>query len=252
MRRLYGVNFVLLLVALGSASCIGQDGKNKSGSIKQSEMIIARQFQKWQNGEGNFFDIVDEQVVWTVSGRSPVSGIYKGKKDFMENSLDPITRKFKTPLKPELISLTSDSAFVWLHFKGTAVTKDNGIYANTYLWKMKLRDQKVIDAVAFLDTYELDKLMKPKNKQTTMGKTIEETKDYLGMWVTRDGRIRQELLTGNRYDEARGNQKSAYQGNYSVKGNHIYYKDDTGFSADGEFRNGILYHGGMVFHKEKK
>lgn len=82
-------------------------------------------------------------------------------------------------------------------------------------------------------------------------KTIEETKAYVGMWVTKDGYIRHELLPNNRYDEARGNRKSAYQGSYQVTGNHIDYKDDTGFTADGEFKNGILYHAGMILYKEK-
>jgi hypothetical protein len=72
-------------------------------------------------------------------------------------------------------------------------------------------------------------------------KTVEETKEYLGMWVTEDGYIRHELLSDNRYDEARGKRKSAY---------HIDYQDDTGFSADGEFREGILYHAGMILYKE--
>ncbi|WP_405415472.1 Atu4866 domain-containing protein [Maribacter sp. Asnod1-A12] len=80
--------------------------------------------------------------------------------------------------------------------------------------------------------------------------TIEESKEYIGMWVTQDENIRHELLPNNRYDEARGNKKSAYQGGYLVTGNHIDYKDDTGFTADGEFRNGILYHAGMVLNKE--
>jgi len=44
--------------------------------------------------------------------------------------------------------------------------------------------------------------------------------------------------------------KTAYQGHYTVTGNHIDYKDDTGFTADGEFRNGILYHAGMILYKE--
>ncbi len=31
----------------------------------------------------------------------------------------------------------------------------------------------------------------------------------------------------------------------------IYYRDDTGFSADGgEFRNDVLYHAGMVMHRD--
>ncbi|EDM36940.1 hypothetical protein PBAL39_18739 [Pedobacter sp. BAL39] len=83
-----------------------------------------------------------------------------------------------------------------------------------------------------------------------MKKTIEETKDYIGMWVTEDGFVRHELLPEGRYDEARGNRQSAYQGDYWVTGDHIEYKDDTGFVADGDFRDGILYHGGMIFHKE--
>lgn len=68
---------------------------------------------------------------------------------------------------------------------------------------------------------------------------------YSGLWITRDGYIRHELLPNGRYVEARGNRERAYQGRYEVSGNHIDYKDDTGFTADGEFRNDVLYHAGM-------
>ncbi|CUX17688.1 MULTISPECIES: Atu4866 domain-containing protein [Agrobacterium] len=74
---------------------------------------------------------------------------------------------------------------------------------------------------------------------------------YLGMWVTGDGHVRQELLPDGRYDEARGQRKSAYQGRYEVKGNHIDYWDDTGFTADGEFVDDVLHHGGMIFYRQK-
>ena len=73
---------------------------------------------------------------------------------------------------------------------------------------------------------------------------------YLGMWVTDDGHVRHELLANGRYDEARGNRESAYQGNYRITGNHIDYVDDTGFTADGEFIDDVLYHGGMVLRRK--
>ena len=91
---------------------------------------------------------------------------------------------------------------------------------------------------------------KSAKNTVTMDRNLEETKEYIGMWVTKDGYIRHELLPGNRYDEARGTRKSAYQGSYKVSGNHIDYKDDTGFTADGDFRGGVLYHAGMVLYKE--
>lgn len=79
----------------------------------------------------------------------------------------------------------------------------------------------------------------------------EQTHPYIGMWVTGDGYIRQELLPNGRYDEARGARQRAYQGRYEVRGTHIDYWDDTGFTADGEFIDGVLHHGGMIFYREE-
>jgi hypothetical protein len=76
------------------------------------------------------------------------------------------------------------------------------------------------------------------------------TDGYLGLWVTADGHVRQRLLPDGRYDEARGDRESAYTGRYWIEGDHIRYRDDTGFSADGDFRDGVLYHGGMVMHRQ--
>lgn len=73
---------------------------------------------------------------------------------------------------------------------------------------------------------------------------------FVGMWVTDDGHIRHNLLPNGRYDEARGARASAYQGRYRVTGDIIQYWDDTGFYADGQFRNGILYHAGMVLRRK--
>jgi len=73
---------------------------------------------------------------------------------------------------------------------------------------------------------------------------------YIGMWVTADGFIRHELLTTGRYDEARGKNKSAYQGRYEMEGNYIQYWDDSGFTADGHFHDDVLYHAGMILYRQ--
>ncbi|MER9233910.1 Atu4866 domain-containing protein [Mesorhizobium sp. M0622] len=74
---------------------------------------------------------------------------------------------------------------------------------------------------------------------------------YVGMWITEDRHVRHELLPNGRYDEARGDRESAYRGRYQVEGNHIEYWDDTGFTADGEFVEGVLYHGGMILYRQR-
>jgi Agrobacterium tumefaciens protein Atu4866 len=72
---------------------------------------------------------------------------------------------------------------------------------------------------------------------------------FVGMWITADGNIRHNLLPGGRYDEARGTRESAYCGRYIISGNLIDYVDDTGFIADGEFRDDALYHAGMIMYR---
>lgn len=43
----------------------------------------------------------------------------------------------------------------------------------------------------------------------------------------------------------------AYPGNHTtMTGNHIDYVDDTGFTADGEFVDRLLYHAVMALYRE--
>ena len=91
-------------------------------------------------------------------------------------------------------------------------------------------------------------LTAPLNAEEIM---TDQNHPYVGMWVTADGRIRHELLPNGRYDEARGTRESAYQGRYEVSGTHIEYWDDTGFTADGDFIDDVLHHGGMILYRKK-
>jgi uncharacterized lipoprotein YddW (UPF0748 family) len=107
----------------------------------------------------------------------------------------------------------------------------------------------IIAALAMAGLISLSTLIKP-NTNSSHSTVMETNEQFRGMWVTKDGYIRHELLPGGRYDEARGNKNSAYQGSYTINGNHIDYKDDTGFIADGDFKDGVLYHGGYIFYRE--
>jgi len=72
---------------------------------------------------------------------------------------------------------------------------------------------------------------------------------WAGLWVTENNHVRHRLLPTGRYIEVRGNREVAYEGRYEVRGNYIYYWDDTGFTADGTFIDDVLYHGGMVLRR---
>lgn len=58
---------------------------------------------------------------------------------------------------------------------------------------------------------------------------------YVGLWVDENDFLRQELLPDGRYDEARGDRTSAYQGRYWIDGTRIEYLDDLGSGPTASF-----------------
>jgi hypothetical protein len=72
---------------------------------------------------------------------------------------------------------------------------------------------------------------------------------HAGLRVTADGQIQHELLPDGRYVDARGDQERTHEGRYWLTGDHIDYRDDQGLAAAGDFRDGILYHAGMVLYR---
>jgi hypothetical protein len=73
-------------------------------------------------------------------------------------------------------------------------------------------------------------------------------RDYTGLWITADSEIRQALLPNGRYIEARGHLDVTYQGTYWIEGDHIEYRDDTGYVDSGDFVDGVLHNSGMVMY----
>lgn len=109
----------------------------------------------------------------------------------------------------------------------------------------------LVAAVAFIALFVVAPPRIKQAEETAADVQEREMKNhpYVGLWVTGDGYIRHELLPNGRYVEARGNRERAYEGRYEVNGSHIEYWDDTGFTADGDFRSDILHHAGMVLYR---
>jgi hypothetical protein len=119
--------------------------------------------------------------------------------------------------------------------------------------QMTINYLTIISSVIMILTFFGASSLVAKSEHTSILKikVMEQENKYVGMWVTADGFIRQELLPNGRYDEARGTKKSAYTGRYEIKGDHISYRDDTGFTATGDFKGSdTLYHGGYVFYRQ--
>ena len=246
----------MLLVLAMMISFFAQANSDKAVAEKNKD-FITQAFARWAAGGSTFFqDVLAEDVVWTIKGTSPAAGTYRGRAVFIEQAVAPFAARLSSFVKPRVNNIWADGNDVVVYWDGAAVAKDGKPYNNSFVWIFRMQDLRATEVIAFLDLTQYDDVINriPLTKSIVKqgDKPMSTQHPYLGMWVTADGRIRQELLANNRYDEARGNKASAYQGRYEVKGNQIDYWDDTGFTADGVFVDqNTLHHGGMIFFRRQ-
>lgn len=84
-----------------------------------------------------------------------------------------------------------------------------------------------------------------------MDNNINTNNPYIGVWTTRNGFIRQEILPTGRYDEARAASPNVQTGRYSIDDDHIEYITDNGFRASGDFQGNVLYYAGHIFYRQE-
>jgi ketosteroid isomerase-like protein len=112
-----------------------------------------------KHGTGGPFDLLADDMSWTVTGRSRVAKTYHGKESFMREVIRPFNARMSTRLVPTAVhELVVDGNRVVVRFDAEGTAADGKRYENTYAWFLTLRDGKIVDVVAFFDSIAFDDL----------------------------------------------------------------------------------------------
>ena len=141
-------------VAVASSTTQSEEASNTA--------LIAESFEKWVKGDGSMFDLLTDNARWTVAGFSPVSDVYESKHALVEQAVKPIHAQLSGSITPTVRHILAQGEYVVVIWDGKAVAKDGSAYDNTYAWHLKMADGKVTEVLAFLDTWNLTKLMEKR------------------------------------------------------------------------------------------
>ncbi|MEJ1241860.1 nuclear transport factor 2 family protein [Chryseolinea sp. T2] len=122
--------------------------------------IIAKGFQQWHDGNGNFFDLLVDDVRWEITGSTPHSKTYTSKKQFLNEVIIPLNKKLRIKIKPTVRNIFADHDMVIVLWDGEATALDGKAYRSSYSWYMKMKNGKITEVVAFLDGIEFADIMK--------------------------------------------------------------------------------------------
>jgi uncharacterized protein len=124
----------------------------------ENKKMIREAFEAWGRGDGRaFFNLVADDVRWTVIGSTPISRTYESKRDFRQ-ALKSISDRFTADLKVTMRDVFADGDKVAVQFESHAMGKNGLAYDQTYCWVLRVSDGKVREVVAYLDTELVTKL----------------------------------------------------------------------------------------------
>ena len=119
----------------------------------ENKKLIQAAFDAWADGDGAaFFNILAEDVQWTVIGSGPVSQAYTSRQAFLDGAAKPLNAKLAEPIQPTVVNIIAEGDQVVLQWEGTATAKSGKPYNNSYCWVMRVADGKVREGTAYIDT----------------------------------------------------------------------------------------------------
>ena len=133
-------------------------------NIKASIRKIFHELEQSGNWQ-SFIDILAEDIVWTVTGSSPISGIYSGKAAWRKQVLEPLFQLLTGPMQCRLTEVIFENeksrchlgrqmkkAVVIWEGKGRALS---GVpYQQEYCWILEFNATgKVVQLKGFYDTF---------------------------------------------------------------------------------------------------
>lgn len=146
----------LIAMSLSSSPSPQTAAGQPTSSIERNKRTVVTSFEEWRAGTGGPFDLLAEDATWTIVGNSVASRTYRSRQEFLREVIQPFNARMSKPLVPTIHKVYSDGDTVIVFFDAVGVARDGKEYRNTYAWFLELRDDRIVNAVAFFDTIEFD------------------------------------------------------------------------------------------------
>ena len=130
-------------------------------NTERNRATITGAFEAWRDQIAPITDAFAPEMTWRIEGHSAASRAYADKTEFVNEVLAPFGRRFSVgdPFRPVNIrGVYADGETVIVLWDGRGTTIAGTTYQNSYAWFMRLKNDKVIDGIAFYDSISFNTL----------------------------------------------------------------------------------------------
>ena len=161
MNKLFRFLAVLALVLTLSCGVARQASVQNEMTAQNNKVTVKESFQQWQDGTGSPFELLSEDMRWTISGFNKYAGTYT-RESFETELIEPFSERIEKPLKPTQWNVYEDGDVVIIHFDAETTLINGDRYKNSYAWFFTFEGEEVIEVNAFLDMPAFEKVLEIK------------------------------------------------------------------------------------------
>jgi uncharacterized protein len=132
--------------------------QTKLETAGRKKILVANAFDAWVADTGGPFNLLSEDATWTIAGRSLVAKTYPDRDSFIREVIRPFNARMRERLIPTVKEITAEGDRVVVRFDAAAIAHDGQPYTNSYAWFLTVRNDRIVDAIAFFDSIAFDDL----------------------------------------------------------------------------------------------
>ena len=133
----------------------------QSSEIPATRALVERLFAAYERGDSQqFSDHVAEDVHWTVTGKNPLSGKSRSKREFLQTTYERLATKLKRPIRPHVRRIIAEGYLAVVEWRSQATTIVDRPYNHDYCWVTRVAGDRIVEATAYLDGALVEELFR--------------------------------------------------------------------------------------------
>jgi ketosteroid isomerase-like protein len=108
-----------------------------------------------------FLDAFSDNLVWTATGHSPVSGTFRSKADYIEKVYRPLDDHLETWPQADVTRILADGDWAIVEFNGVGGVGKNGTdYSLQYCWVIHVEANVITEVTGYYDQTKVAELFR--------------------------------------------------------------------------------------------
>jgi uncharacterized protein len=117
------------------------------------KQLLERVYREVSKGNAQpLLDSLADDVQWTIIGSTPLSGVYRGKREVVGKLLPRLRARLATPVAFTFERFIADGDYVVMQARGQATTVTGLAYNNTYCIVARIVNGQIREMTDYVDT----------------------------------------------------------------------------------------------------